>query len=168
MTNLIGVVLSGKVIPKYCWRKKGKSRKTVNTLNGFPKSSEFSMPDSAPVARTFMAAVSFALGSNGGKKKSHDGSCNIGRVDLNVYRKDKCSQSQHSQPSLRHTDAFLCETEKGKASLAYRGLKISDGHSMFKPLKQDRVKHIVVSIATGVKSKIHLHPRKTKKMLEPC
>lgn len=27
------------------------------------------MPDSAPVARTFMAAVSFALGSDGGKKK---------------------------------------------------------------------------------------------------
>lgn len=38
-------------------------------LNGFPKSTEFSMPDSAPVARTFMAAVSFALGSDGGKKK---------------------------------------------------------------------------------------------------
>lgn len=37
-------------------------------LNGFLKSSEFSMPDSAPVARTFMAAVSFALGSDGGKK----------------------------------------------------------------------------------------------------
>ncbi|XP_064266959.1 uncharacterized protein LOC135294941 isoform X3 [Passer domesticus] len=46
-----------------------------NQLNGFPKSSEFSMPDSAPVARTFMAAVSFALGSDGEKKKSHDGSC---------------------------------------------------------------------------------------------
>ncbi|XP_041336214.1 uncharacterized protein LOC121360444 isoform X1 [Pyrgilauda ruficollis] len=41
----------------------------TNQLNGFPKSSEFSMPDSAPVARTFMAAVSFALGSHGGKKK---------------------------------------------------------------------------------------------------
>jgi len=27
------------------------------------------MPDSAPVARTFMAAVSFALGSDGGEKK---------------------------------------------------------------------------------------------------
>ncbi|XP_039236461.1 uncharacterized protein LOC113995907 isoform X1 [Pipra filicauda] len=38
-------------------------------LNGFPKSTEFSMPDSAPVARTFMAAVSFALGSDGEKKK---------------------------------------------------------------------------------------------------
>ncbi|XP_041270731.1 uncharacterized protein LOC121341351 isoform X3 [Onychostruthus taczanowskii] len=42
----------------------------TNQLNGFPKSSEFSMPDSAPVARTFMAAVSFALGSHGGKKKA--------------------------------------------------------------------------------------------------
>lgn len=50
-------------------------------------------------------------------------------------------------------DTFLCETEKGKASLAYRGLKISDGHSMFKPLKWDSVKHVVVSIVTGVKSK---------------
>lgn len=38
-------------------------------LNGFPKSTEFSIPDSAPVARTFMAAVSFALGSDGRKKK---------------------------------------------------------------------------------------------------
>lgn len=45
-------------------------------LNGFLKSIEFSMPDSAPVARTFMAAVSFALGSDEGKKKkkSHGGS----------------------------------------------------------------------------------------------
>ncbi|KAM6094496.1 uncharacterized protein VSU04_004145 isoform 1-T1 [Chlamydotis macqueenii] len=41
----------------------------TDQLNGFPKSTEFSMPDSAPVARTFMAAVSFALGSDGGKKK---------------------------------------------------------------------------------------------------
>ncbi|CAM9639648.1 unnamed protein product, partial [Bubo scandiacus] len=48
----------------------------TDQLNGFPKSTEFSMPDSAPVARTFMAAVSFALGSDGGKKKkkSHGGS----------------------------------------------------------------------------------------------
>ncbi|KAK2540972.1 hypothetical protein Q9233_001025 [Columba guinea] len=57
-----------KIMPKYCWRKKGKRRKIVNTLNGFLKSIEFSMPDSAPVARTFMAAVSFALGSDEGKK----------------------------------------------------------------------------------------------------
>ncbi|XP_068036765.1 uncharacterized protein [Anomalospiza imberbis] len=41
----------------------------TDQLNGFSKSSEFSMPDSAPVARTFMAAVSFALGSDGEKKK---------------------------------------------------------------------------------------------------
>lgn len=54
------------------------------------------------------------------------------------------------------TDTFLCETEKGKASLAYRGLKISDGHSTFKPLKQDSAKHVVVSIATGVKSKVRI------------
>ncbi|XP_051483143.1 uncharacterized protein LOC127388112 isoform X2 [Apus apus] len=41
----------------------------TDQLNGFPKSTEFSVPDSAPVARTFMAAVSFAVGSVGGKKK---------------------------------------------------------------------------------------------------
>lgn len=54
------------------------------------------------------------------------------------------------------TDTFLCEAEKGKTSLAYKGLNMSDGHSMFKPLKQDSVKHIAVSIATGVKSKVRI------------
>ncbi|OPJ66595.1 hypothetical protein AV530_016622 [Patagioenas fasciata monilis] len=48
---------------------------------------------------------------------------------------------------------LLCDAEKGKMSLVYRGLKMFDGHSMFKPLKQDGVKYVAVSIATGVKSK---------------
>lgn len=38
------------------------------------------------------------------------------------------------------TDTFLCEAEKGNISLVYRRLKMSDGRSMFQPLKQDRVK----------------------------
>lgn len=54
------------------------------------------------------------------------------------------------------TDTLLCEAAKGKTSLAYRGLKMSDGHSMFKPLKQDSVKHVAVSIARGVKSKVRI------------
>ncbi|CAM9639578.1 unnamed protein product, partial [Bubo scandiacus] len=50
------------------------------------------------------------------------------------------------------TDTFLCEAEKGKNVLSIQRIK-NDGHSMFKPLKQDSVKHVAVSIATGVKSK---------------
>lgn len=35
---------------------------------------------------------------------------------------------------------------------------MSDGHSMFKPLKQDSVKHVALSMATGVKSKVRTFP----------
>jgi len=54
------------------------------------------------------------------------------------------------------TDTFLCEAEKGKVSFVCRGIKMSDGHSTFEPLKQGSVKHVVVSIATGVKSKVRI------------
>lgn len=54
------------------------------------------------------------------------------------------------------TVTLLCKAEKGKMSLVYRGLKMFDGHSMFKPLKQDGVKYVAVSIATGVKSKVRI------------
>lgn len=54
------------------------------------------------------------------------------------------------------TVTLLCKAEKGKMSLVYIGLKMFDGHSMFKPLKQDGVKYVAVSIATGVKSKVRI------------
>ncbi|XP_056345436.1 uncharacterized protein LOC130252166 isoform X2 [Oenanthe melanoleuca] len=54
----------------------------TDQLNGFLKSSEFSMPDSAPVARTFMAAVSFALGSDGGKKKKKATMDPVSKVEI--------------------------------------------------------------------------------------
>lgn len=76
---------------------------------------------------------------------------------------------------------FLREAEQGKTSLAYRRFKMSDGHSMFKPLEQNSVKHIDMYIATSMKLKVRIslsfclscllqntHEKLIRTSLNPC
>lgn len=63
------------------------------------------------------------------KKKKKNG----GEYGMMWHTYDKLSQLYLNLP----THAFLREAEQGKTSLAYRRFKVSDGHSMFKPLEPE-------------------------------